>query len=108
MNIFATFNDNNFIPENYIDGPTVKAIIINDKGEVLLFSSGLPGGGVEDDETNEAALARECMEEIGAVVEINRLIGIVIQYRYIPKLRYVCYGYECTLISLHMPTTTLS
>ena len=72
MNILATFNDNDFEPTDYIDRPTVKAVILNDQDEVLLFSGGLPGGGVEDGETNEQALARECMEEIGGTISIGK------------------------------------
>lgn len=36
----------------------------------------LPGGFVNDDEDPEAAAARECMEEIGAHVEMTGLIGV--------------------------------
>lgn len=36
-----------------------------------------PGGGVDDGESFEEALRRECLEELGAVVEIGEEIGEV-------------------------------
>ncbi|MCR5490911.1 MAG: NUDIX hydrolase [Bacilli bacterium] len=37
-----------------------------------------PGGGVDEGETFEEALIRECDEELGAVVEVGEFIGEVI------------------------------
>lgn len=105
MNILATFNDNEIEPIGYADRVTVKAVIVNDKDEVLLFGGHLPGGGVEDDETNEQALARECMEEIGATVKIVHELGNVITYRDFIQKKYIFTGYQCRLISLVAPTT---
>jgi 8-oxo-dGTP diphosphatase len=34
----------------------------------------LPGGGIEDDETHEECLLRECLEEIGYDVRVDELI----------------------------------
>lgn len=105
MDLLATFNDNEFEPTDYTDRLTVKAVILNDNDEVLLFSKALPGGGVEDGETNEEALSRELMEEIGAKVSIVRELGRVIAYRDALKLKYIFIGYQCSLISLGEPTT---
>lgn len=107
MNILAVFNDNDFEPIDYKDRPTVKAVIVNEKDEVLLFAGGLPGGGVEDGETNEQALKRELMEEVGAEVEIVRELGNVITYRDVIKKKYIFTGYECRLISQINPSTTI-
>ena len=42
-----------------------------DGNEYFLFL----GGGVEGDETDEVAAAREALEELGLVVEVGRLLG---------------------------------
>lgn len=67
---------------------TAKAVIVNDDGQVLVlkrdknskFFPGqydLPGGGVNDGEEIEAALAREIEEELGIQAEIGPVINLV-------------------------------
>ena len=107
MKPLAIFSEQLPYPEGYTDRPTVKAVIVNERDEVLLFCGGLPGGGVESGETLEEALARECMEEIGAVVRIEKELGTVIAYRKALKLKYVYTGFHCRLVSLGKPTTTI-
>ena len=106
MNILATFYSGESEPEDYNDRPTVKAVIINEDDEVLLFAGKeLPGGGVEEGETNEEALARELQEEIGATVIIEKEIGNAIAYRDEANLRYVFTCYKCSFVSFSDPTT---
>jgi len=56
-----------------------------------------PGGRVEEGESDEAALAREVDERLGARVEVGQLISFVNH----PYERYAVdlYLYECTLLS---------
>jgi 8-oxo-dGTP diphosphatase len=56
-----------------------------------------PGGRVERDESDEAALAREVDERLGASVEVGQLISFVNH----PYEKYVVdlYLYACTLLS---------
>ena len=45
-----TLNSNDFEPQDYEIRKTVKAVIFNDEGEVLMFGNSLVGGGVEEGE----------------------------------------------------------
>jgi len=67
--------------------PKVVAVTVlsNGSGEVWLIRRGieprrgewaLPGGYVDYDEHPRAAAARECREEIGCEVQIDRLVGV--------------------------------
>jgi len=58
-----------------------RAVIIKDRKILLIKRTKpdlvywvIPGGGVESGETNEQALVRECMEELGVNIEVKDLI----------------------------------
>lgn len=59
----------------------VRAVIIKDNKVLLIKRTKessvywvVPGGGVEDGETAEEALIRECEEELGVKIKINSLL----------------------------------
>ncbi|MCH4887858.1 NUDIX domain-containing protein [Acidaminobacter sp. JC074] len=58
----------------------VKAVIIEEDKVLLIKHQGnyytFPGGGQDHNESIHEALKRECLEEIGAQVEVNELIYI--------------------------------
>jgi 8-oxo-dGTP pyrophosphatase MutT (NUDIX family) len=61
--------------------PSVQAVIRDDAGRILLVRHvegrwQLPGGAVDPGETPAGALRRECMEEMGVVVEPERIVGV--------------------------------
>jgi 8-oxo-dGTP pyrophosphatase MutT (NUDIX family) len=61
--------------------PSVQALIRDDAGRILLVRHvegrwQLPGGAVDPGETPAGALRRECMEEMGVVVEPVRIVGV--------------------------------
>jgi len=64
---------------------------------VLPFLWDFPGGRVERGESDEAALAREVDERLGASVEVGQLISFV-NHPY-EKYAVDLYLYECTLLS---------
>jgi len=103
MNVISTIGQ---IDESiaYIDRPTVK-VIIKTGNTVLILNNGLlPGGGVEENESDSDAIARELHEELGATVLDIHNIGTVVQYRDFLGKRYVVNGYTATLASIGGPT----
>jgi inorganic pyrophosphatase len=108
MKNLLTINDNNFEPQDYAVRKVVRAIILDEsETRVLFFGSTLPGGGVEDGETDEQALTREAMEEIGARIEVIRPLGEIVAYRDVLRKKYVLHGYLCKQIGeLGTPTST--
>lgn len=104
--LLKILNANAAEPASYEYRPTVKVVVINDKHEVLLYNNFLMGGGVEDGETIEQAVARECLEEAGAVVRIEKELGTVVQYRDFIKKKYEIFGFLAQLESLGKPITT--
>lgn len=107
MKLLLTINENDFEPQDYILRKVVRSIILDEsKSKVLFFGSLLVGGGVEEGETDEEAVAREAMEEVGAKVEIIRQLGEVVAYRDFLKKKYVVHGYLCNIVGdLETPTS---
>lgn len=98
MNIVATIGQ---IDESikYTDRPTVK-VIIKRSDTVLLLNNGLlPGGGMDENESDKEAIAREIQEELGAIIQDVEKIGRVVQYRNFLNKRYIINGYVAKLTS---------
>lgn len=85
----------------YTDRHTVKIVIANNKNILILNDGLLPGGGINNGETDKQAIKRELLEELGARVNNIQPIGTVIQYRDFLKKRYIIYGYTANLLSLN-------
>ena len=78
---------------------SARAVLFNDKDEVCLQLVGkynyykLPGGGVEVGETEEEALKREIVEEVGCDITLEKELGITIEFRNQLDLLHISYGY---------------
>jgi len=99
MNTHATLGTKD-LSIQYIDRPTVKVLIFNDRAKVLIINNGLlPGGGVEDGEEYLDALHRETMEELGINIADVKEVGVVVQYRDFLKKKYVINGYTARYLN---------
>jgi len=73
---------------DYQPRPSVYAVVMNDERRVLAILKRemffLPGGGIDEYETESAALSRECLEETGFEIAIGELLGRADQYCFAP------------------------
>lgn len=103
------FCDMGVVPESYdLCRETVRGVIEKNGKLLMVYSSHFgditfPGGGIEDNETKEETLLRECREEVGAIVHITNEIGYIEEYIKMANgliLKYISYYYQCALESL--------
>jgi len=65
----------------------VRAVVMDDLEKIALLHVSknkyhkLPGGGVEKEEDDMSALKRECLEEIGYAIDVDKKIGWIIEYQ---------------------------
>lgn len=82
--------------KNYRVRKAARGILVNDNKIALLNVSKknyhkLPGGGIENDETNEQGFKREVIEEVGVGCNILDENPVVIEYRDKEKLLQISY-----------------
>ncbi|WP_424927036.1 NUDIX hydrolase [Amaricoccus tamworthensis] len=88
---------------NYIDRPGAYAVI-RDGRDVLITRQAdptpdfqLPGGGIDPGESPLPALHRECLEETGWKIQVERKLGAFQRYAWLPDYKFwarkVCHIY---------------
>lgn len=86
---------------DYVERIGVYGVIPDHSGRRILVLQApngadfLPGGGVEDGESDQATLTRELLEEFGVSVDIDRKLGRAAEYFY-SKHRKTAYYHPAT------------
>ena len=79
---------------NYIHRSGVYGVIVNNEGKVAVLKTTtgyflLPGGGIENNETQKQCLEREVMEEVGCRIHIGKYIGKASLYHLAKNNKYI-------------------
>lgn len=83
----------------------VRAVILDSEGKIALLYVAeyniykLPGGGIDENESLDKALNREIKEETGCDIEVDSLVGMVIEKRDQWKLFQVSHCFKTKLKS---------
>lgn len=87
------------------DRPTGKAVIFDKNKLVALVGNKvnsfylLPGGGIDKDERVEDGIIRECLEETGCDIKLDKILGVVEDYRNRDKTHCISYCYTANVIN---------
>ena len=107
MNQITLINPENVSEKEVSDyktrGASRAVVFDSDKNVALLHATKynyykLPGGGIEEGESPEVALKRECLEEIGCTVEIKKDLGTILEYRKKYSLKQTSYCYIANVV----------
>ena len=99
----------------YKHRPGVYGVILHDGNVMLTHQTWpdaevqLPGGGIDPGESAVQALHRECLEETGWRIRIDRRLGAYQRYTYMKDYEFwaqkICHIYLCRPVyKLHEPT----
>ncbi len=100
------------IPEEVNERFAAKAVLFDDENKVpILFVSKknyhkLPGGGIEDGEDKPTILKREVLKEVGSEIEVQGILGKIIEYRRKNNLLQTTYCYYGSIITKGEPEFT--
>ncbi len=113
MKKITTLHERDIYPEKqfienveHSDRATGKAIVLDEENKIALVGNKqnefllLPGGGIDDGEDIQTGIIRECLEEIGCVVNILGEIGCIDDYRPRDKKHCISYCYTVRVIGI--------
>ncbi len=107
MNILKIFNDEQISEEVFETFPkriSVRAVVVDADNNIALIHSNkfhyheIPGGGVEEGETPEQSVVRECKEEVGCNVEIIKDLGVTLEVNGKNEITNTAHGYMVRII----------
>lgn len=96
--------------DNFHKRQAARAVLLDDNNAVYLLHMTklsyhkLPGGGVEADESINAALKRELLEELGCEAEVIAEVGEVKEYRSFQKLDHSSFCYLARQVGVKQPS----
>lgn len=112
MKSLAVFNQRDVFPLmpeapgiHFEDRPTGKAVIFGENKRIALVGNKansfylLPGGGIDKDELIGDGIIRECLEETGCDVKLDKFLGVVDDYRSRDKTHCISYCYTANVIT---------
>jgi len=111
MKPIATFREHDVFPNRKTDTSVIfedrltgKAIVFDHEGNIALVGNKintfylLPGGGVNENESIEDGIVRECLEEIGCKVILKDNLGVIDDYRNRDKKHCISYCFTAELV----------
>lgn len=100
MKLLLTLNPENATDDSVLQNQkTARAVLLDGSGNIALMHISkfgyhkLPGGGVEEGESIEGALRRECLEETGCEISIKEPLGRIVEYRKRYNLKQESFAY---------------